>query len=72
MPRFVEMDATVTLADQLRDDTNGPVVLINTFVVLVEDADGLRAGVSFSATAAIAAWPVTSPFAASTPVTVYP
>ena len=41
MSRFVEMDATVTLADQLRDDTNGPVVLINTFVVPVEDAQAL-------------------------------
>ena len=41
MPRFVEMNATVTLADQLRDDTNDPVVLINTFVVPDEDADAL-------------------------------
>ncbi|WP_157489650.1 DUF5719 family protein [Frigoribacterium sp. Leaf44] len=40
--------------------------------VRLEDANGLRAGVSFSAPAAIAAWPVTSPFPASTPVTVYP
>ena len=41
MPRFVEMDATVTLADQLRADTDDPVVLINTFVVPAEDADAL-------------------------------
>jgi heme-degrading monooxygenase HmoA len=41
MPRLVEMDATVMLADQLRDDTGGPVVLINTFVVSAEDGDAL-------------------------------
>lgn len=41
MPRFLEMDATVTLADQLREETNGPVVLVNTFVVPPEDADAL-------------------------------
>ena len=41
MPRFLEMDATVTLADQLRDDANDPVVLVNTFVVPPEDADTL-------------------------------
>ncbi|WP_443192888.1 antibiotic biosynthesis monooxygenase family protein [Methylobacterium sp. NMS14P] len=41
MPRFLEMDATVTIADQLREDTNGPLVLVNTFVVPPEDADAL-------------------------------
>lgn len=41
MPRFLEMDATVTLADQLREETNGPVVLVNTFVVPPEDANAL-------------------------------
>lgn len=41
MPKFLEMDATVTLADQLRDAAGGPVVLINTFVVPLEDADTL-------------------------------
>jgi heme-degrading monooxygenase HmoA len=41
MPRFVEMDVTVTLGDQLRDDTNGPVTLVNTFVVPSKDADAL-------------------------------
>jgi heme-degrading monooxygenase HmoA len=41
MPRFLEMDVTVTLADQLREETNGPVVLVNTFVVPPEDADAL-------------------------------
>jgi heme-degrading monooxygenase HmoA len=41
MPKFSEMDATVSLADQLRDDTNGPVVLVNTFVVPPQDADTL-------------------------------
>ena len=32
MPKFVEMDRTVTLADQLKDG-DGAVVLVNTFVV---------------------------------------
>jgi heme-degrading monooxygenase HmoA len=41
MPRFLEMDATVSLADQLRDDASGAVVLVNTFVVRPEDADAL-------------------------------
>src|SRR4051794_3904647 len=41
MPKFREMDATVALADQLRDDGNGAVVLINTFVVQPDDADRL-------------------------------
>jgi heme-degrading monooxygenase HmoA len=40
MPKFVEMDRSVTLGDQLRSD-EGPVVLINTFVVPPEDADRL-------------------------------
>ncbi len=38
MPKFVEMDATVTLADQLKTD-EGPVVLINTFVVPADAVD---------------------------------
>lgn len=42
MPTFVEMDRTVTLAEQLRDE-GGRVVLINTFVVPPEDADALLA-----------------------------
>ncbi len=42
MPKFVEMDATVTLADQLNDD-GGPVILINTFTVPAEDTDRLVA-----------------------------
>jgi heme-degrading monooxygenase HmoA len=41
MPKFLEMDANVALNDQLRDDADGPVVLINTFVVRPEDADAL-------------------------------
>ena len=41
MPKFVEMDATVSLDEQLRDETSGPVVLVNTFVVPPEDADAL-------------------------------
>lgn len=40
--------------------------------VLITDADGLRAGMSFSADGAVAAWPVVSPLPASSPVTVYP
>jgi heme-degrading monooxygenase HmoA len=50
MPKFVEMDATVALADQLKTD-EGPVVLINTFVVPSEEAD--RFLVAWSADAAI-------------------
>ena len=42
MPKFIEMDRTVTLADQLKDE-GGPVVLVNTFVVPPEDADQLLA-----------------------------
>jgi heme-degrading monooxygenase HmoA len=42
MLRFIEMDRTVALADQLKDD-GGPVVLVNTFVVPPEDADRLLA-----------------------------
>ncbi|GJE75636.1 MULTISPECIES: antibiotic biosynthesis monooxygenase family protein [Methylorubrum] len=42
MPKFIEMDQTVTLADQLKDE-GGPVVLINTFVVPPADADSLLA-----------------------------
>ena len=40
MPKFIEMDPTVTLADQLGDD-GGAVVLVNTFVVPPPDADRL-------------------------------
>ena len=42
MPKFIEMDETVTLADQLKDE-GGSVVLINTFVVPPADAEGLLA-----------------------------
>lgn len=38
MPNFIEMDPSVTLADQLAED-GGPVVLINTFVVPPADRD---------------------------------
>ncbi len=38
MPNFVEMDHTVTLADQLMSE-EGPVVLINTFVVPFDDIE---------------------------------
>ncbi len=38
MPKFVEMDRAVTLAEQLGTEA-GPVVLINTFVVPPADAD---------------------------------
>ena len=43
MSTFIEMDNTVTLADQLASEEAGPVVLINTFVVPPEDADALLA-----------------------------
>jgi len=42
MSKFAEMDRTVTLADQFKDE-GGPVVLINTFVVPPEYADRLLA-----------------------------
>ena len=42
MPQFVEMDRTVTLSDQLQSE-EGPVTLINTFVVAPEDADRFQA-----------------------------
>jgi len=42
MSNFAEMDRTVTLADQLKDE-GGPVVLVNTLVVPPEDADRLLA-----------------------------
>ena len=38
MPKFVEMDRAVTLQDQLKSE-EGPVILINTFVVQPEDTD---------------------------------
>ena len=40
MPKFIEMDQTVTLADQLKDE-GGSVALINTFVVPPTDAEAL-------------------------------
>lgn len=42
MPKLIEMDRTVTLADQLKDD-GGPVMLINIFVVPPADANTLLA-----------------------------
>ena len=42
MSKLVEMGQAATLAAQLRSD-EGPVVLINTFVVPPEDADDLPA-----------------------------
>lgn len=50
MPKFVEMDPTITLADQLGAH-GGPVVLINTFVVPAADID--RFLVAWAADAAI-------------------
>ena len=43
MIKFVEMDAAVTVADQLKEDDGNPVVLINTFTVSPEDTDALLA-----------------------------
>jgi heme-degrading monooxygenase HmoA len=40
MLQRVEMDAQVSLADQLEEEV-GPVVLVNTFTVAPEDADAL-------------------------------
>jgi len=50
VPKFIEMDRTVTLADQLKDE-GGAVVLVNTFVAAPEDADRLLA--TWAADAAI-------------------
>ena len=50
MPKFVEMDHAVTLADQLKSD-EGPVILINTFGIVLEDTDRFLA--SWSADAVI-------------------
>lgn len=50
MPTFIEMDRTVTLADQLEDE-GGSVVLINTFVVPPAEAEALLA--AWTADAAI-------------------
>jgi heme-degrading monooxygenase HmoA len=41
MVQFVEMDSGVSLADQLRADAGGSVVLINKFTVAEADADSL-------------------------------
>jgi heme-degrading monooxygenase HmoA len=38
MPKLMEMDAHVTMREQMRDQ-NGPVVLINTFTVAIEEVD---------------------------------
>jgi len=43
MVQFVEMDELVTLADQLRAEDGGPVVLINKFGVAEADAGHLLA-----------------------------
>ncbi|MFN0122124.1 MAG: antibiotic biosynthesis monooxygenase family protein [Blastocatellia bacterium] len=50
MPKFVEMDETVTLIQQLAE-TGSPVILINRFNVKPEDVEQL-----LSAWAADAAW----------------
>ena len=50
MPTFIEMDPTVTLADQLEDE-GGSVVQINTFVVPPAEAEALLA--AWTADAAI-------------------
>ncbi len=41
MIKFIEMDPTVTIADQLNDKDDSPVILINTFVVAPGDAEEL-------------------------------
>ncbi len=40
---FAEMDRMVTLAGQLQDD-GAPVILVNTLVEALEDADARRGG----------------------------
>ena len=50
MPKFIEMDHSVTLADQLKDG-GGAVVLVNTFVTPPEDAERFLA--AWTADAAI-------------------
>jgi heme-degrading monooxygenase HmoA len=40
MPQMIEMDKNVTLRDQLQHEV-GPVILINTFTVQVDEADQL-------------------------------
>jgi hypothetical protein len=40
--------------------------------VTISDADGLRAGVSFSGPGALASWAVSSPLPASSAITVWP
>ncbi len=50
MPKFVEMDRTVALSDQLSTE-DGPVVLVNTFVISPGDADRFLA--AWTADAAI-------------------
>lgn len=40
MPKFIELDRTFTLADQLKDE-GGPIVMINTFVAQPADAGRL-------------------------------
>lgn len=41
MPKFLEVDHTVTLDAQMSEESSGSVILINTFVVPPEDADKL-------------------------------
>lgn len=43
MIQMVEMDAAVTLADQVRSTAEGPVVLINKFNVAADEAEALLA-----------------------------
>lgn len=40
---FKELDATVTLGEQMQDEDSGPIVLINLFTIAPEEADALIA-----------------------------
>ena len=41
MPKFAELDRTVTLAQQLEDD-GGPMILVNVITIAPDDVDQLR------------------------------
>ena len=46
---FKELDAAVTLAEQMQEQDSGPIVLINVFTIAPEEADALVAAWSHDA-----------------------
>ena len=44
MAKFVEMDETVTMKDQMEEEVSGPVILINKFNVEPEKIDQFLKG----------------------------